>query len=80
MCFGMGRPKSPKLPPPPPVDSRIEETAEQPVVGDKRKSKTKSRKKAESASKTTKKRYGTDSLQIPLLSDSNNSSDLNYTS
>jgi len=73
MCFG--RPKPPPLPEPEPVDSAIEQTATKVVVGDKRKSfLTRNRM----TPVTGRKRFGTKSLQIPLLSNSANAGNLNY--
>tara|TARA_R100001086_G_scaffold150430_1_gene79978 strand:+ start:396 stop:626 length:231 start_codon:yes stop_codon:yes gene_type:complete len=75
MCFG--RPKPPKLPDPEPVDSPIEETAAEVVVGDKR--KTPSKRRRQMASPVTRRRFGTRSLQIPLLTGTTASGNLNYT-
>jgi len=73
MCFG--RPKPPPLPEQEPVDSAIEQTATKVVVGDKRKSlSTRNRM----TPVTGRKRFGTKSLQIPLLSNSANTGNLNY--
>ena len=76
MCFG--RPKPPPLPEPEPQDSAIEQTASKVVVGDKRKS-TMTKRKSKITPTTGRKRLGTRSLQIPLLTNSgSNMSNLNY--
>ena len=69
MCF-FSRPSTPPAPEPEPEDSAIEETADQVVVGDKKKKK----KIQDTQMKVGKKQYGTQSLQIPLASE--NSSNL----
>ncbi len=75
MCFRP--PKPPPLPEPEPVDSAIEQTASKVVVGDKRTSPTK--KKSRITPTTGRRRLGTRSLQIPLLTNSGtNMSNLNY--
>ena len=76
MCFRS--PTPPPLPEPEPVDSAIEETASKVVVGDKRKS-TMTKRKSKITPTTGRKRLGTRSLQIPLLTNSgSNMSNLNY--
>ena len=75
MCVGRSRP--PKLPDPEPLDSAIEKTADRVVVGDKRKS-TKMKNRPRTSTDIGRKRLGTQSLQIPRLVNSNNSSNLNY--
>tara|TARA_R100000315_G_C5099141_1_gene56834 strand:- start:235 stop:471 length:237 start_codon:yes stop_codon:yes gene_type:complete len=75
MCFG--RPKPPPLPKPEPVDSAIEQTADKVVVGDKRTSPTK--KKSRITPTTGRRRLGTRSLQIPLLTNTQTTTgSLNY--
>ena len=74
MCFG--RPKTPTLPEPEPTDSAIEPTATKVVMGDK--STTPSKKKTAISTQVTRKRFGTKSLQIPLLTNSIASGNLNY--
>ena len=75
MCFV--RPSPPPLPDPEPLDSAIEKTADRVVVGDKRKS-TKMKNRPRTSTDIGRKRLGTQSLQIPRLVNSNNSSNLNY--
>ena len=75
MCFG--RPSPPPLPDPEPLDSAIEKTADRVVVGDKRKS-TKMKNRPRTSTYICRKILGTQSLQIPRLVNSNNSSNLNY--
>ena len=65
------------MPDPEPADSAIEMTADRVVIGDKR--KTTPRQKSKIATKVTRKRFGTRSLQIPLLTGSTSSGSLNYT-
>ena len=69
MCI-FSSPKPPPAPEPEPVDSPIEETADEVVVG-------KRRKKDQQKQQQTAVRYGTQSLQIPLLEDGKGG-DLNY--
>ncbi len=76
MCSRRRR-RTPQLPPPPPPDSAIEMTADRVVLGDKRKENPKEKNKI--ATKVTRKRFGTRSLQIPLLTGSQSSGNLNYT-
>ena len=77
MCSRRRRPSPPPLPPKEPVDSPIEETAQKVVVGEKRKGQMARRKKG-IGTFTGRRRLGTRSLQIPLLSDSTSTSNLNY--
>ena len=77
MCVGRRRPKPPQMPDREPADSAIEMTADRVVIGDKR--KTSPRQKSKIATKVTRKRFGTRSLQIPLLTGSTSSGSLNYT-
>ena len=73
MCIG--RPKPPKLPPPTPAPSAMEETAKSVIIGDKR---TEGRRR-KVAPITGRKRAGTASLQIPLLVNSmQQPNNLNY--
>lgn len=65
------------MPDPEPADSAIEMTADRVVIGDKR--KTTPRQQSKIATKVTRKRFGTRSLQIPLLTGSTSSGSLNYT-
>jgi hypothetical protein len=75
MCFG--RPSPPPLPKPEPVDSAIEQTADKVVIGSNRSDpEMKRRKKLSTA--TGRRRLGTRSLQIPLLTNSIASGNLNY--
>ena len=75
MCFRS--PSPPPLPEPEPQDSAIEQTASKVVVGDKRTSPTK--KKSRITPTTGRRRLGTKSLQIPLLTNSGtNMNNLNY--
>ena len=76
MCFG--RPKPPPLPEQEPVDSAIEQTATKVVVGDKRKSLPTRRRRDRMTPVIGRKRFGTKSLQIPLLANSTNAGNLNY--
>ena len=72
MCFGGGGGSTPPpAPAPQPVDSPIEETADEVVVGKEQKKKTTESKVARG------RRMGTRSLQIPLL-DGRKGGDLNY--
>ena len=71
MCFG-SRPKPPPLPEPRPTPPKPEKTAERVVVGTKRKIVTGSNRKSVAAGQlknkkpTSIKRYGTQTLRIPL--------------
>jgi hypothetical protein len=79
MCFR--RPSPPPLPEPEPVDSAVEQTAQQVVVGEKRKQlKSPTKKKGKITPTTGRRRLGTRSLQIPLLGNtaSTNMNNLNY--
>ncbi len=78
MCFG-SRPSPPPAPAPEPVDSPIEETADRVVVGERRKQGA-ARRRRGLATLTGRRRFGTRSLQIPLLPNSmpQGSSTLNY--
>ena len=78
MCFG-SRPSPPPAPAPEPVDSPIEETADRVVVGERRKQGA-ARRRRGLATLTGSRRFGTRSLQIPLLPNSmpQGSSTLNY--
>ena len=73
------RPSPPPLPEPEPVDSPIEETADRVVVGERRKQGA-ARRRRGIATLTGRRRFGTRSLQIPLLPNSmpQGSSTLNY--
>ena len=73
------RPSPPPLPEPEPVDSPIEETADRVVVGERRKQGA-ARRLRGLATLTGRRRFGTRSLQIPLLPNSmpQGSSTLNY--
>ena len=73
------RPSPPPLPAPEPVDSPIEETADRVVVGERRKQGA-ARRRRGLATLTGRRRFGTRSLQIPLLPNSmpQGSSTLNY--
>jgi len=75
MCIG--RPSPPPLPLPEPVDSPIEQTADKVVVGSKKKF-AKMKGKSKLATFLGRKRFGTQSLQIPLLNASKKISNLNY--
>lgn len=86
MCLGR-RPSPPPLPEPEPVDSAIEPTATKVAIGDDRTMGQPKTKKKKTGSKVTggkiaraiaPKRLGTRSLQIPLLTNSSNVSNLNY--
>ena len=80
MCLGR-RPSPPPLPEAEPVDSPVEQTAQQVVVGEKRKQlKSPTKKKGKITPTTGGKRLGTRSLQIPLLANrgSTNMNNLNY--
>tara|TARA_R100001086_G_scaffold232483_1_gene153693 strand:- start:59 stop:280 length:222 start_codon:yes stop_codon:yes gene_type:complete len=68
------RPKPPKVPPPEPLDSAIEQTAKKVVIGSKRKST----KEKAITPVTGRVRLGTQSLQIPLLVGSTKNQNLNY--
>tara|TARA_B100000214_G_C23966592_1_gene628012 strand:+ start:1659 stop:1901 length:243 start_codon:yes stop_codon:yes gene_type:complete len=78
MCFR--RPSPPPLPEPEPVDSAVEQTAQQVVVGEKRKQlKSPTKKKSAITPTTGRRRLGTRSLQIPLLANTGtNMGNLNY--
>ena len=85
MCFR--RPSPPPLPEPEPVDSAIEPTATKVVIGGSQttteaKKKMKKTPNKVTGGKLTKaiapKRLGTASLQIPLLANSTNAGNLNY--
>jgi len=76
MCIGR-RPSPPQLPDPEPLDSAIEQTASKVVVGSKRKS-TKMKNKRGLATGIGRRRLGTQSLQIPLLTNTSSSGNLNY--
>ncbi len=73
------RPSPPPLPEPEPVDSPIEQTADRVVVGERRKQGA-ARRRRGLATLTGRRRFGTRSLQIPLLPNSmpQGSSTLNY--
>ena len=73
------RPSPPPLPEPEPVDSPIEETADRVVVGERRKQGAARRRRGLSTL-TGRRRFGTRSLQIPMLPNSmpQGSSTLNY--
>jgi len=73
------RPSPPPLPEPEPVDSPIEETADRVVVGERRRQGA-ARRRRGLATLTGRRRFGTRSLQIPLLPNSmpQGSSTLNY--
>tara|TARA_Y100000114_G_C11681486_1_gene288794 strand:- start:246 stop:536 length:291 start_codon:yes stop_codon:yes gene_type:complete len=64
MCTG--RPKTPKLPDPPPPDSAIEKTADRVVVGSNR-TTLRNKRNRQLFSLAGSQRLGTRSLQIPLL-------------
>jgi len=83
MCFG--RPSPPKLPKPEPVDSPIEPTATKVAISDDRTMGQPKKKKTgqkvtggKMARAIAPKRLGTASLQIPLLANSTNAGNLNY--
>ena len=63
------RPSPPPLPEPEPVDSPIEETADRVVVGERR-NQGAARRRRGLATLTGRRRFGTRSLQIPLLPNS----------
>jgi hypothetical protein len=75
MCIG--RPSPPPLPEAEPLDSPIEQTADKVVVGSKKKS-AKMKGTSKLATFLGRKRFGTQSLQIPLLNASKKISNLNY--
>jgi hypothetical protein len=86
MCLGR-RPSPPSLPEAEPVDSAIEATATKVAIGDDRTMGQPKTKKKKTGQKVTggkiaraiaPKRLGTRSLQIPLLTNSSNVSNLNY--
>ena len=81
------RPSPPPLPDPEPVDSAIEATATKVAIGDDRTMGQPKNKKKKTGHKVAggkiaraiaPKRLGTRSLQIPLLTNSSNVSNLNY--
>ena len=85
MCFR--RPSPPPLPEPEPVDSPIEPTATKVAISDDRTMGQPKTKKKKTGQKVTggkmaraiaPKRLGTASLQIPLLANSTNAGNLNY--
>jgi hypothetical protein len=85
MC--LGRPSPPPLPDPEPVDSAIEKTATKVAIGDNRTMGQSKNKKKKTGNKVTggkiaravaPRRLGTRSLQIPLLSNSSSTGNLNY--
>ena len=89
MCFRSRPPSPPKLPKEQPADSAIEPTATKVRISDDRSSGDmgSSKKKKKTSDKVTggklaraiaPKRLGTASLQIPLLTNSSSSKDLNY--
>jgi hypothetical protein len=73
------RPSPPPLPEPEPVDSPIEQTADRVVVGERRRQGA-ARRRRGLGTLTGRRRFGTRSLQIPLLPNSmpQGSSTLNY--
>tara|TARA_R100000781_G_scaffold70207_1_gene44106 strand:- start:229 stop:483 length:255 start_codon:yes stop_codon:yes gene_type:complete len=84
MCVGR-RPSPPPLPPKQVADSRIEPTTQRIAISD---SRTFGQKKKKSGNKVSggkaaravaPKRLGTRSLQIPLLSNTSSTENLNYT-
>ena len=76
MCIGRSTP--PPLPKAEPVDSPIEQTADKVVVGERRKQGSARRRRGLSTL-AGRRRLGTRSLQIPLLSNSmQQGSSLNY--
>ena len=76
MCIGRSTP--PPLPKAEPVDSPIEQTADKVVVGERRKQGS-ARRRRGLATLMGRRRLGTRSLQIPLLSNSmQQGSSLNY--
>ena len=86
MCLGR-RPSPPPLPDPEPVDSAIEPTATKVAIGDDRSMGQPKTKKKKTGQKVTggrmaraiaPRRLGTRSLQIPLLANSTNAGNLNY--
>jgi hypothetical protein len=85
MCFRS--PSPPPLPDPEPVDSPIEKTATKVAIGDNRTMGQPKVKRKKTGQKVTggkiaraiaPKRLGTKSLQIPLLANSTNAGNLNY--
>ena len=76
MCIGR-RPSPPKLPDPEPLDSAIEQTADKVVLASNR-SNPESKMRRKLSSQTGRGRLGTQSLQIPLLTNSTNTGNLNY--
>ena len=79
MCGRRPSPPPPPLPEPEPVDSPIEQTADKVVVGERRRQGA-ARRRRGLATLTGRRRFGTRSLQIPLLPNSmpQGSSTLNY--
>ena len=84
MCLGR-RPSPPPLPEAEPVDSAIEATATKVAIGDDRTMGQPKKKKTgqkvaggKIARAIAPKRLGTRSLHIPLLTNSSNVSNLNY--
>jgi len=76
MCVGR-RSRTPKLPDPEPMDSPIEQTADKVVLGSNR-SKQENKMRRKLSSQTGRKRLGTQSLQIPLLTNTSSYGNLNY--
>ena len=76
MCFRS--PTPPQLPDPEPMDSAVEQTAKKVVAGRKRRS---TNNNLTGSTTTGRKRFGTQSLQIPLLPNSDKmvNRNLNYT-
>ena len=84
MCLGR-RPSPPPLPEAEPVDSAIEATATKVAIGDNRTMGQPKKKKTgqkvtggRMARAIAPRRLGTRSLQIPLLANSTNAGNLNY--
>tara|TARA_R100001079_G_scaffold72689_1_gene38639 strand:- start:292 stop:522 length:231 start_codon:yes stop_codon:yes gene_type:complete len=76
MCIGR-RPSPPKLPDPEPLDSPIEQTADKVVLASNR-SDPEMKRRRKLSSEVGRRRLGTQSLQIPLLTNSTNTGNLNY--